>query len=99
MLVCEDKMGKNRCDIEAFTKALEILDDYECYQKNGILFDLHEMQAIISIVNGNNKLMGVIKDYVVKVDCPAEKQKLIDAFRVISAISFNKLEQDVMGVN
>lgn len=87
-------MKKTRYDIETLTEALSVLIKYEDCLKNLDPF-LDQETFILSHIN---LLMGRLKFYLYDLS-PSVKQSKIDVFQVITEISFDKLEKDIMGVN
>lgn len=83
-------MKKNRYDVEVLTDALNFLHAYE--QKKG------DQTCTGIIMSDIASLMKSIAFYVDGMS-PSGKQNKLDVFQVITEISFDKLEKDVMGVN
>lgn len=83
-------MKKNRYDVEVLTNALNVLNQYE--QNKGA-------QTYTGIIMSD--IAFLMKNIAFYVDgmSPSDKQNKLDVFQVITEISFDKLEKDVMGVN
>lgn len=87
-------MKKNRYDVEVLTRAIDILDRIENYNHERD-YNFEDLQTF----SGLSFWMQKFKIYLCSIDDIIEKQKMLELFQILSKISFDKLEKDVMGVN
>lgn len=87
-------MKKNRYDVEVLTRAIDILERIENYNH-----DRDYSFGDLQIFSGLSFWMKKFKIYLCSIDDIIEKQKTLEVFQIITEISFDKLEKDVMGVN
>lgn len=86
-------MVNPKYNYETLTKALDIINRYEDNKGSVIL------ASDIKVFDFLNMFIRQLKDYINLEYSPSQKQHLIDTFKVLTEISFDKLERDVMGVN
>lgn len=96
-------MKKNRFDAETLITALKVIDDFETIKRIGCLPKPHDSFL------PNYHTQNVFSEMLVFIDKLKflakygidrnESQKIIDVFKVLIELSFDKLEKDVMGVN
>lgn len=90
-------MKKNRYykyDIDTLTRAINLLDRYEKTDREDV-GDYPELD----LIRDANIFMSKLKTYFTHVRPYLFNEDEFDVFRVITEISFDKLEKDVMGVN
>lgn len=86
-------MVNPKYNYETLTKALDIINRYEDNKGSVIL------ASDIRVFDFLNMFVRQLKDYIKWDYSPSQKQHIIDTFKVLTEISFDKLERDVMGVN
>lgn len=91
-------MKKNRYDVEVLTDALNFLHAYEQKKGDQTCTGIIMSDIAFLIMSDIASLMKSIAFYVDGMS-PSGKQNKLDVFQVITEISFDKLEKDVMGVN
>ena len=96
-------MKKNRYDVDSLMTALKIIDDFEAIKRIGCVPNRDDLpysyfptqNVFSSLLVFMDKLKMLAENGVDR----NESQKIIDTFKVLTEISFDKLEKDVMGVN
>lgn len=86
-------MKKTRYTHERLTEAGKLLDEYETDEAYNLR--RNDVLALHSL----NGFFKALKTAALEAECPVEKQKIIEIFEILTDISFDKLEKDVMGVN
>jgi len=89
-------MTKTKPDLALLTAALKVMVDFES-DVNRI--SDQPMGDISIVVNDMNRFFASLKNHINSFDNQYGKNKTIEVFQILTEISFNKLEKDVMGVN
>ena len=85
-------MTKCFYSLESLTRALEIIQRVENWDNANPNSEMYAFRSL-------SLAMDSLKISLEKMSCSLEKQETIEVFKVLTEISFNKLEKDVMGVN
>lgn len=67
----------------------------EAFEQTNICISGSDMHAFSQL----NNFFNTLKEVSIKMSNPIDKQNLIEMFKILTDISFDKLEKDVMGVN
>lgn len=87
---------KTKPDFNLLTAALQVMVDYEFELKAS---SSQVMSDVNCVVNDMNRFISSLKLHINSFDNQYAKEKKLEVFKVLTEISFDKLEKDVMGVN